>query len=54
MSEDRPVPRTITHSGLPVSRDDPSLTVGPNRPTVVRDVYTVGNGTWRGVSRATS
>jgi catalase len=41
MSEDRPVPRTTTDSGIPVASDEHSLTVGPNGPTVLHDAYTV-------------
>jgi hypothetical protein len=33
MSEDRPLPRTTTYSGIPVAGDEHSLTVGATGPT---------------------
>jgi catalase len=41
MSEDRPVPRTTTDSGVPIPSDEHSLTVGPDGPTVLQDHYLV-------------
>ena len=40
MSEKRP-PTTTTDSGIPVSSDEHSLTVGPNGPTVLHDAHLV-------------
>ena len=39
MSDKRPT--TTTDSGIPVSSDDHSLTVGPNGPTVLHDAHLV-------------
>jgi catalase len=41
MSEDRPVPRTTTDSGVPIPSDERSLTVGPDGPTILQDHYLV-------------
>lgn len=41
MSEDRPVPRTTTDSGVPIPSDEHSLTVRPEGPTVLQDHYLV-------------
>jgi catalase len=40
MSKKRP-PTTTTDSGIPVTSDEHSLTVGPNGPTVLHDAHLV-------------
>ncbi|MEA2130269.1 MAG: catalase, partial [Solirubrobacteraceae bacterium] len=40
MAENRP-PTTTTDSGIPVTSDEHSLTVGPNGPTVLHDAHLV-------------
>src|SRR3954469_20854954 len=41
MSKDQRPPTTTTDSGIPAPSDEHSLTVGPNRPTVLHDYYLV-------------
>jgi catalase len=41
MSDDRRPPITTTDSGIPVTSDENSLTVGPNGPTVLHDAHLV-------------
>src|SRR4051794_38236039 len=41
MTDDRQPPATTNDSGVPVSSDDYSLTVGPSGPTVLHDAYVV-------------
>jgi catalase len=41
MSDERHVPRTTTDSGIPVTSDEFSLTVGPDGPTVLHDAHLV-------------
>jgi catalase len=41
VSDERHAPRTTTDSGIPVTSDEFSLTVGPNGPTVLHDAHLV-------------
>ncbi len=41
MKKDKRKPKT-TDAGLPASRDEYSLTVGPDRPILLQDYYLIG------------